>query len=110
MLCDIFFNELTVKHWLIVTAVVFSIGLYGFLIKRNTINILISIEIMLNIVSINFVVFNQYLYTDLSDGKIISIFIVAIAAIETVVALAILILLFHIKKSNYINFLLVRQR
>jgi NADH-quinone oxidoreductase subunit K len=110
MLYDIFLSSLTIKHWLLLTSVIFSIGLYGFLVKQNIIGILISVEIMLNIVSINFVIFNQYVYSDLVDGKIMSIFIIAIAAIETVVGLAILILLFRVKKSNKVKYLIMKQR
>jgi NADH:ubiquinone oxidoreductase subunit K len=94
----------------LVTSIIFSIGLYGFLIKQNIIGVLISIEIMLNIVCLNFVIFNQYIYTDLVDGKIMSIFIIAIAAIETVVGLAILVVLFRMKKSNKIKYLIMKQR
>jgi len=107
---NIFFTSLTVEHWLILTSLIFSIGLYGFLIKTNIIGILISVEIMLSTVSLNFVVFNKYLYSDLTDGKIIAMFIIAMAAIETVVGLAILILFFRVKKSNKIKFLLMKQR
>jgi NADH-quinone oxidoreductase subunit K len=104
------YDVISVKQWLILTSMIFSIGLYGFLIKQNIIGILISVEIMLNIVGLNFVIFNQYWYSDLVDGKIMSIFIIAIAAIETVVGLAILILLFRIKKSNKIKYLIMKQR
>jgi len=110
MLNSLIFNSLTIKHWLVTTSAIFSIGLYGFLIKQSIIGILISVEIMLNAVSINFVIFNQYLYADLVDGKIMAIFIIAIAAIETVVGLAILILLFRVKKSNKVKYLIMKQR
>ena len=110
MLYDIFFCQLSIKHWLVISTLMFSVGLYGFLVRQNIIGILISVEIMLNVVSIDFVVFNQYLYPDLVDGKIASMFIIAIAAIETVVTLALLILLFRVKKANKVKYLTMKQR
>jgi NADH-quinone oxidoreductase subunit K len=100
---------LNIDHWLFMTSLMFSVGLYNFLTKNNIISMLISVEIMLNTISLNFVIFNQYVYTDLFDGKIIVLFITVIAAIETVVCLAILILFFRVKKSNKIKYLLTKQ-
>jgi len=102
--------QITLKHWLFLTTLTFSLGLYSFLVKQNLISILIALEIMFNAVAMNFVIFNQYIYADLVDGKIMAIFIIAITAIETVVSLAILILLFRVKQSNQIKYLLMKTR
>ena len=69
----------------------FFIGIYGFLTRRNLITILMSVELILNSVNINFVVFNRYLYPDQLQGQFFALFIVAIAAAEASVAIALII-------------------
>jgi NADH-quinone oxidoreductase subunit K len=69
----------------------FFTGVTGFIIRRNLITILMSIELMLNAVNINFVVFNRYLFPDQLQGHFFSLFIVAIAAAEASVAIALII-------------------
>jgi len=69
----------------------FFTGVTGFIIRRNLITILMSIELMLNAVNINFVVFNRYLFPDQLQGHFFSLFIVAIAAAEAAVAIALVI-------------------
>jgi NADH-quinone oxidoreductase subunit K len=69
----------------------FFTGVTGFIIRRNLITILMSIELMLNAVNINFVVFNRYMFPDQLQGHFFSLFIVAIAAAEAAVAIALII-------------------
>jgi len=69
----------------------FFIGIYGFLTRRNLITLLMSIELILNSVNINFVVFNRYLYPDQLQGQFFAMFIIAIAAAEASVAIALII-------------------
>jgi NADH:ubiquinone oxidoreductase subunit K len=69
----------------------FFIGIYGFLTRRNLITLLMSIELILNSVNINFVIFNRYLYPDQLQGQFFALFIVAIAAAEASVAIALII-------------------
>ncbi len=69
----------------------FFIGVAGFIIRRNLITILMSVELMLNSVNINFVAINRYLYPDQMQGHFFSLFIVAIAAAEAAVAIALII-------------------
>jgi len=88
-----------IQHFLIVSTIMFFIGIYGFLVRRNLITILMSTELILNAVSINFVVFNKYLYPDLLQGYMFSIFIIAIAAAEAAVAIAIIINVFRRYKT-----------
>jgi len=83
------------NHILIFSTLLFFIGVYGFLTRRNLITILISTELMLNAVNINFVVFNRYLYPDRLEGHFFSLFIIAIAAAEAAVAIAIFINLYR---------------
>ncbi|TDI72115.1 MAG: NADH-quinone oxidoreductase subunit NuoK [Bacteroidetes bacterium] len=88
-----------INHILIFSTLLFFIGVYGFLTRRNLITILISTELMLNAVNINFVVFNRYLYPDKLEGQFFSLFIIAIAAAEAAVAIAIFINLYRNIKS-----------
>ena len=82
-------------HFLIVSTALFFIGVYGFFTRRNMITMLMSIELILNSININFVVFNKYLYPDKTDGLFFSLFIIAIAAAEAAMAIAIIIHLYR---------------
>ncbi|XGS85102.1 NADH-quinone oxidoreductase subunit NuoK [Limibacterium fermenti] len=75
----------------IVSLIMFFAGIYGFFTRRNLIMILISVELILNAVDINFAVFNRYLYPDQMEGLFFALFGIAIAACETAVAIAIII-------------------
>ena len=91
-------NEITLEHFLILSALLFTIGVAGLLMNRkNVIAILMAIEIMLLAVNINFVSFS--VYQQEITGQIFSIFILAIAAAETSIGLAILVLYFRNKGS-----------
>lgn len=81
--------------YLSVAAVLFSIGLFGVLTRRNTIGILMSLELMFNAVNINFVAFNKFVWPDAMIGQLFAIFIVVVAAAEAVVGLAIVLLLYR---------------
>ena len=80
--------EIQMEYYLIVSAVMFFAGVYGFITRRNLIAVLISI---LNAVDINFAVFNRYLFPGQLEGFFFTIFAIAIAAAETAVAIAIII-------------------
>jgi len=73
--------------------------MYGLFTRRNMITMLMSVEIILNSVNINFVVFNKYLYPEKLDGVFFTIFIIAIAAAEAAVAIAIIINLYRSHQS-----------
>ena len=79
-------------HYLILSAMLFCIGIYGVLTKKNAIYVLMSIEIMLNAVNINFVAFSAY-SGDVS-GQIFALFSIALAAAEVAIGLAIFLLLY----------------
>jgi NADH-quinone oxidoreductase subunit K len=82
--------EITVGHYLVVAAVLFVIGIFGvFLNRKNVIIILMSIELMLLAVNINFVAFSAYLQ-DLT-GQVFTMFILTVAAAEAAIGLAILV-------------------
>ncbi|WPY00249.1 NADH-quinone oxidoreductase subunit K [Candidatus Trichorickettsia mobilis] len=91
-------NIITLEHYLILAALVFTIGITGlFMNRKNLITVLMSIELMLLSININFVAFSAYLQ-DLS-GQIFSIIILTIAAAETSIGLAIIVVYFRNKRS-----------
>ena len=83
--------EIPMIGYLMVSTVMFFAGVYGFIPRRNMLAILISLELMLNSVDINFVVFNRYLFPQQLEGFFFTIFAVGIAAAETAIAIAIII-------------------
>jgi NAD(P)H-quinone oxidoreductase subunit 4L len=87
------------EHYLILAAVLFSIGLYGALAKRNAIVILMSIELMLNAVNIAMVAFSRYIVPLLLTGQVFTIFIMVVAAAEVAVGLAIVIAIYRHRET-----------
>ena len=87
----------TLDHYLVLSAILFSIGTAGVFLRRNLITILLSIEIMLNAVNLSFVAFGRFLGT--VDGQIITFFVMTVAAAEAAVGLAIVIALFRHRES-----------
>ena len=85
------------SDYLIVSAILFSIGTAGVFLRRNLITILLSIEIMLNAVNLTFVAFGRHLGN--VDGQIIVFFVMTVAAAEAAVGLAIVIALFRHRES-----------
>ena len=97
------------EHYLVVSTILFFAGIYGFIARKNLLAVLISIELILNSVEINFSVFNRYLYPDQMEGMFFSLFGIAISAAETAIAIAIMINIYrnlnnidvrHIDKLN----------
>ena len=89
------------EHFLIVSTIMFFIGVCGFIIRRNLITQLMAIELILNSVNINFVVFNKYLFPEQLQGHFFTLFVVAVAAAEAAVAIAIIINVY--RRFNNIN-------
>lgn len=98
------------EHYLILSSILFFIGMYGFISRKNLLAMLISIELILNSVEINFSVFNRYLYPGHMEGMFFSLFGIAVSAAETAIALAIMINVYrlamnidsrHIDKMKY---------
>ncbi len=77
----------------------FGAGIYGFITRKNLIAVLISLELMLNAVDLNFVAFNKFLYPGNMEGMIFTLFAIGIAAAETAIALAIIINIFRAVKN-----------
>jgi NAD(P)H-quinone oxidoreductase subunit 4L len=87
------------EHYLVLSAVLFSIGLYGVLAKRNAVVILMCIEIMLNAVNIALVAFSRYVVPMLLTGQIFAIFVIVVAAAEAAVGIAIIIAIYRNRQS-----------
>lgn len=96
-------SSVPVSAFLTLALILFCIGLYGALTKRNTVIVLISIELMLNAVNINLVTFSKYGVAPAIDGQIFALFTIAIAAAEASVGLAILIALYRNRKTVNID-------
>ena len=91
--------EISMMYYLIPSLIMFCCGVYGFITRKNMIAILISLELMLNAVDINFVVFNRFLFPGQLDGMFFTLFAIAIAAAETALAIAIIINIFRSNKT-----------
>lgn len=86
-------GEITIQHYLSLSAILFFIGVYGVLFRRNLIIMFMSIELMLNAVNLSFVTFARYSAT--MDGHVIAFFVMALAAAEAGIGLAILVMVFR---------------
>jgi NADH:ubiquinone oxidoreductase subunit K len=84
-------ESIPMKYFLIVSTFMFFTGICGFIIRRNLITLLMSVELILNSVNINFLVFNKYLFHDRLQGHFFALIVVAIAAAEAAVAIALII-------------------
>lgn len=87
------------EHYLVLSAALFCIGLFGVLAKRNAVAILMSIEIMLNAVNIDLVAFSHYVPGAFPTGQVFAIFIITVAAAEAAVGLAIIITLYRSRET-----------
>lgn len=91
--------ELKAIYYLITSLIMFCCGLYGFITRKNMIAMLISLELMLNSVDMNFVIFNRFLFPGQMEGMMFTLFAIAIAAAETALAIAIIINVFRSVKN-----------
>jgi NADH:ubiquinone oxidoreductase subunit K len=91
------------ENYLALSAVMFSLGVYGVLARRNAVLILMSVELMLNAVSLNFVAFAAYLDPDKVLGAVFAVFIITVAAAEVGLALAIVIRLFRNRATSNVD-------
>ncbi|MCQ2559138.1 MAG: NADH-quinone oxidoreductase subunit NuoK [Clostridia bacterium] len=91
--------EVSINHYIILSAILFGIGLFGALSKKNAVSVLICIEIMLNAVNINLVAFSKFLVGADLAGQIFSIFVITVAAAEVGVGLAIIIAIYRNRLS-----------
>ena len=83
--------EITMEYYLVLSTIMFFAGIYGFMTRRNMLAVLISIELILNSVDINFVAFNRFLFPNQLEGFFFTLFAIGISACETAIAIAIII-------------------
>lgn len=99
---------ISLEHYLVLSAILFSIGLFGALSKKNAIVILMSVELMLNAVNIALVAFSRYVVPQLLTGQVFAIFVLVVAAAEAAVGVAIVISIYRNRETieaNKINLL-----
>lgn len=95
------------RHFLILGSILFSLGMYGVLSRRNAIGILLSIELMLNGVNVIFVAFSRYIATGAAQqelaGQMFAIFVITQAAAEAAVGLAIIIAIYRQRRTVQVD-------
>ena len=88
-------EQIPLSHILILSSALFFLGTYGIFARRNLITVLMSTELILNSVNINFVAFNKYLYPEQLEGVFFTLFIIIVAAAEVSLSIAIIINLYR---------------
>jgi NADH-quinone oxidoreductase subunit K len=92
---------ITLQHYLVLSAILFSLGIIGVMFRRNLIVILMSLELMLNAVNLTFIAFARYL--DSVEGQIFVLFVMVVAAAEVAVGLAVAVAIFRESGSIDVN-------
>ena len=92
-----------VNQFLILAAAMFSIGIYGVLVRRNAVLVLLSVELMLTAVNINLVAFGALIQDNLASGQVFALFVITVAAAEVGIGLAIVVLIFRNRSSANID-------
>jgi NAD(P)H-quinone oxidoreductase subunit 4L len=92
-----------VNQFLILAAALFALGVYGLLVRRNIVLILLSVELMLTAVNINLIAFESMLATTEALGQIFAIFVITVAAAEVGIGLAIILLIFRNRRSANVD-------
>ena len=91
------------SQFVILSAALFSIGVYGVLSRRNAVLVLLSVELMLAAVNINLVTFDVFLGDAIAGGQIFALFVIAVAAAEVGIGLAIVLLIFRNRQSANVD-------
>lgn len=94
--------EITLQHYLLVSAVMFSLGTAIVIVRRNAIAVLMGLELILNAAGLNFVAFARFVSGKI-DGQVVTIFIIMLAAAEAAVALAIVLNIFNNRSSIQVD-------
>jgi len=89
----------TVVQFVLLAAALFSIGLYGVITRRNAVLVLASVELMLAAVNINLVAFDAYLQDQLRGGQMLALFVIALAAAEVAIGIAIVLMIYRNRQS-----------
>jgi NADH:ubiquinone oxidoreductase subunit K len=96
-------QQIPLEHFLVLSAILFSLGIYGVLTRRNAVLILMSVELMLNAASINMVAFAAYTSPAAFTGIIFAIFIITVGAAEVGLALAIILRIFRNRQTANVD-------
>jgi len=91
------------EYYLIISTILMFVGMYGFFTRRNMLAVLISVELILNAVDINFMVFNRFLFPEQLEGFFFALFAIGISAAETAVAIAIIINIYRNIRNIQVN-------
>ena len=91
------------NQFLVLAAVLFSLGVYGMLVRRNAVMVLLAIELMLNAVNINLITFEAVLRTPEAIGQVFAIFVITVAAAEVGIGLAIVLMIFRNRASANVD-------
>jgi NADH-quinone oxidoreductase subunit K len=89
---------ITLQHYLLISAALFSLGILGVLTRKNAVNVLMGIELILNSANVNLVAFSRYSSAGI-DGQMFAIFVIVVAAAEVAVALAIVLTMYRLVKT-----------
>ncbi|MBI3920599.1 MAG: NADH-quinone oxidoreductase subunit NuoK [Armatimonadetes bacterium] len=92
---------MTVNHYVLLSAALFAIGIYGVVARRNAVGVLMCVELMLNAVNINMIAFARYVTPARVTGQVFAVFIITVAAAEVAIGLALVINLY--RNMNKIN-------
>jgi len=93
----------TIIQFILVGAAMFSMGLYGVITRRNAVLVLASVELMLAAVNINLVSFDIYVQDQLHSGQILALFVIALAAAEVGIGIAIILMIYRNRQSANVD-------
>ncbi len=92
-----------VSQFLVLAAALFSLGVYGVLVRRNAVMVLLSVELMLAAVTVNLVAFDAFLQDTVLSGQVFALFVITVAAAEVGIGLAIVLLIFRNRRSANVD-------
>ena len=95
-------TAITLPHYLVVSAALFSLGMLGILTRRNAVNVLMGVELVLNSANLNLVAFSRFGSGNL-QGQLFAVFVIVIAAAEVAVALAIVLTLYRLRRTSNLD-------
>ena len=92
-----------VNQFLVIAAALFSLGVYGLIVRRNAVMVLLAVELMLNAVNINLIAFEAVIRSSQAVGQVFSIFVITVAAAEVGIGLAIILMIFRNRQSANVD-------
>lgn len=92
-----------VNQFLVIAAALFSLGVYGLIVRRNAVMVLLAVELMLNAVNINLIAFESVIQSSQAVGQVFAIFVITVAAAEVGIGLAIVLMIFRNRRSANVD-------